>query len=217
MTIPQDTQQSQEKKPSDKELNFRTLEMRYEKQLLQERQARMDAERQLQEKQNHKEEEPDNDNEPYVDHRKLDKKLAKFGQQYKQETQSEIQKAVQIAQQEARREAWLENNHDFHDVLQNYAEKFMQKAPQLANAILNMPEGFERQKLVYQNIKALGIHEPEVKQQSIQDKVNANQRNPYYQPTSVGSAPYASVGDFSLTGQKQAYDKMQELKNKLRI
>jgi hypothetical protein len=33
----------------------------------------------------------------------------------------------------------------------------------------------------------------------------------------VANAPYSSVGDFSSTGQKQAYEKMQELKNRLRI
>jgi len=80
-----------------------------------------------------------------------------------------------------------------------------------------MPEGFERQKLVYKNIKALGLNMPEVKQPTIQDKIDANKRSPYYQPSGVGTAPYASVGDFSSQGQKQAYAKMQELKNKLRI
>jgi hypothetical protein len=80
-----------------------------------------------------------------------------------------------------------------------------------------MPEGFERQKLVYKNIKALGLHKPEEKAPSIQDKVDANRRSPYYQPSGVGSAPYAPVGDFSANGQKAAYEKMQELKSKLRI
>ena len=80
-----------------------------------------------------------------------------------------------------------------------------------------MPEGFERQKLVYKNIKALGVHKPEQKQPSIQDKVDANKRSPFYQPNGVGSAPYSSVGDFSAGGQKNAYEKMQQLKSKLRI
>ena len=80
-----------------------------------------------------------------------------------------------------------------------------------------MPEGFERQKLVYENIKALGIDQPEQKGPSIQDKVDANRRGPSYQPTGVGSAPFSSQGDFSAAGMKNAYAKMQELKNRLSI
>jgi len=89
--------------------------------------------------------------------------------------------------------------------------------PELAESILEMPEGFERQKLVYKNIKALGIHKPAMKEPSIQEKVDANRRSPYYQPSGVSTAPYSQVGDFSNTGQKQAYEKMQQLKSQLRI
>jgi len=96
-------------------------------------------------------------------------------------------------------------------------ERFYQHDKELADTILSMPEGFERQKLVFKSIKALGLHKPEVKQQSIQDKIDANKRSPYYQPSGIGTAPYASQGDFSDGGKKNAYQKMQELKNNLRI
>jgi hypothetical protein len=209
--------QVQENKPNDKELNFRALEAKYQRQLEQERQARLEAERQAQEALAKKQQEDDeSDDEPYVDKKRLEKKLARFGQS----TQSEIQKAMEVAKEsakeEVKREIWLENNPDFYDVLQ-HAEKFAQRAPKLAESILRMPEGFERQKLVYQNIKELGVHKPETKQPSIQDKIDANRRSPYYQPSGVGAAPYAAAGDFSPSGQKNAYDKMQELKSKLRI
>ena len=82
----------------------------------------------------------------------------------------------------------------------------------------NIVGGVERfQKLVYENIKALGVDKPEQKQNSVQEKIDANKRSPYYQPSGVGSAPYASAGDFSDSGQKNAYAKMQELKKRLRI
>ncbi len=219
MTAPiQNGQTTETQKPSDKELNFRMLEAKYEKQLSQERQARMQAEQEAhrlsQIRQAPQEEEEDT--EPYVDHKKLNKTLAKYGQQVKQETQTEIQRAVQTALQDERKQNWLKNNSDFYEVLQN-ADKFAAKDPELAEAILEMPEGFERQKLVYKNIKALGLHKPEVKQPSIQEKIDQNKRSPYYQPSGVGTAPYASVGDFSSQGQKSAYDKMQQLKQQLRI
>lgn len=216
MTSQTQTSQAPENKPDNKEMNFRALEARFEKQLAQERSARMEAERIAQERSRPQVQEDDDDSEPYVDHKRLDKKLAKFGQQQTQQTQSEIQKAVQTALHEERKQNWIKQNSDFFDVLE-HAEKLALKDPDLAESILDMPEGFERQKLVYKNIKALGLHKPEQKASSIQDKVDANRRSPYYQPSGVGTAPYSSQGDYSQGGQKQAYDKMQELKNRLRI
>lgn len=209
--------QAQEPKANEKELNFRRLEEKYERQLSQERQKREEAERAVQQYSQQKiQEDEEDDSEPYVDHKKLNKTLSKFGQN----TQTEIQKAMEIAKktakEELKREMWLESNPDFYDVL-NHAERFAQKAPKLAETILKMPEGFERQQLVYQNIKELGLHRAEEKQQSIQDKIDANRRSPFYQPSGVGAAPYAPVGDFSQNGQKQAYDKMKELQQRLRL
>lgn len=221
MTSPtQENQVQNNDKPSDKELNFRALEAKYQRQLEQERAARLEAEKIAQEAQAKKQQvhndDDEDDNEPYIDKKRLNKQLNKFGQN----TQSEIQKAMEqakfAAKEELKQEMWLENNPDFYDVLQ-HAEKFAQKSPELAKTILRMPEGFERQKLVYQNIKAIGIDKPEQKLPSIQEKIDANRRSPYYQPSGVGSSPYQSQGDFSVGGQKQAYEKMQELKSKLRI
>jgi hypothetical protein len=219
MTENQVNQVQTEQKQNDKEYNFRALEAKYQRELAAERARREEAERlsqEMQQRRNNIVEEDDNDDEPYVDKKKLEKKLARFGQS----TQSEIQKSMEAAKlaakEELKQEMWLENNPDFYDILQ-HAEKFAQKAPELAKTILKMPEGFERQKLVYQNIKELGLHKPEPKQPSIQEKIDANRRSPYYQPSGVGSAPYANAGDFSPSGQKNAYEKMQELKARLRI
>lgn len=220
MTAP--TQENQaiilENKTSDKELNFRALEQKYQRQLEQERTARLEAERMVQESQSKKyiQDDDEDDSEPYVDHKKLQKKLNKFGEQTKQQTQTEIKQAVQQALNEERRQNWLKNNPDFYDVLQ-HAEKFAEKDRELADTILEMPDTFERQKLVYKSIKALGIHKPEIKAPSIQEKVDANRRSPYYQPSGVGAAPYSAQGDFSESGQKNAYDQMKKLQKTLRI
>lgn len=217
MTAQTQESQPQENKVNDKELNFRALETKYQRELEKERAARLEAERLAQEAMARRNvQEEDDDSEPYVDHKKLEKKLARFGETTMKQTQSEIQNAVQMALKEERKQNWIKNNPDFYEVLQ-HAEKFAQKDPELAETILEMPEGFERQKLVYKNIKALGLHKPETKMPSIQEKVDANKKSPYYQPTGVGTAPYQSAGDFSANGQKQAYDKMQELKSRLRI
>lgn len=218
MTIPSQDNQTPDNKPSDKELNFRALETKYKQQLDAERQARLEAERRADEatKRRVVTDEDEEDDEPYVDRKKLNKTLAKFGEQTKQQTQTDIDRAVNKALTAERQQNWIKNNADFYDVMQ-HAEKFAQHDPELAETILEMPEGFERQKLVYKNIKALGLHKPQAKETSVQDKIDANRRSPYYQATSVGAAPYSQVSDYSKTGQKQAYEKMQALKNQLRI
>ncbi len=216
MTVPIQENQVQDTQPSNKELNFRALEQKYQQQLAAERAEKERLAQELQQRNQNQGNDDEDDAEPYVDHKRLRKEQAKFGQQIKQETQSEIQRAVRTALNEERKQNWMKNNPDFYDVM-SHAEKFAQNDPELAETILEMPEGFERQKLVYKNIKALGLHKPAEKQQSIQDKVDANRRSPYYQPSGVGAAPYSQVGDYSNSGQKQAYEKMQALKNQLRI
>lgn len=210
-----------EQKQNDKEMNFRlqekALQDKYERQLATERAEKERLIQELNQRREAAADEEEDKDEPYVDQKKLAKTLNKFGQN----TQTEIQKAMEIAKKNAKdelkQEMWLDSNPDFYDVLQNHAERFAAKAPKLAEAILRMPEGFERQKLVYQNIKELGMDKPESKAPSVQDKIDANKRSPYYQPTGVGTAPYASGGDYSPSGIKSGYDKMQELKARLRI
>jgi len=207
-----------ESKTNTTEQNISALRMKYERELAQERAARVEAEKAAREAQarHNPINDDDDDSEPYIDHKKLDKKLARFGEQTQKQTQSEIQKAVQTALHEERKQNWIKQNGDFYEVLQ-HAEKLAQKDPELAESILEMPEGFERQKLVYKNIKALGLHKPQEKVSSIQEKIESNRKSPYYQPSGVGTSPYTSQSDFSPQGQKQAFDKMQELKNRLRL
>ena len=207
----------EEKKENSKEYNFRALEAKYERMLAAEREEKQAIAARLQELQKAPVEDDDDDSDDYVDKRKLNKKLGRF----EQKTESQISKAMQeakaAAKEELRREMWIEQNPDFYDTLQQHAQRFAEKAPQLASAILKMPDTFERQQLVYQNIKHLGLDKPEQKEPSIQEKIDANRRSPYYQPTGISNAPYSNVGDFSIQGQQQAYQKMQELKSKLRL
>lgn len=211
-------QNQEETKVSDKEMNFRRLEakaMQAERELMDERQRRQEMERRLNEISQREEVEEETD-EPYVDHKKLDKKLNKFGQNTKSEIKNAMVEAKELAKEELKQEFFLENHSDFFNVLE-YSEKFAEKHPKLADNILKMPQGFERQKLVYQMIKELGMDKPQTKEQTIQEKIDSNKRSPYYMPSGVGTAPYQSVGDYSAGGQEQAYKKMQELKSRLRL
>lgn len=206
---------------NDKEQNLGRMRQKYEYALAQEAQRREELERQVQElaqRRNEPQEEEEDISDPYVDHKRLDKKLNKFGQSTQKNIQTAMEQAKQLAKEELKQEMFLENNSDFHNVLESYSEDFAKRHPKLAENILRMPQGFERQKLVYQTIKELGIDKPIRKENSIQEKVDANRRSPYYQPSGVvGSAPYNQVGDFSQTGQKSAYDKMKELQKRMRI
>lgn len=207
-----------EQKVSDKEFNFRQLETKYKTEVERERQARLELEQKLQAmtQQNTASNEDEDTSDPYVDNRRLEKKLARFGQSTQSDIQKAMEKAKQDAKEELKQELWLENNPDFFDVLQN-AEKFAESNPLLAETILKMPDSFERKKLVYANIKAMNLHKPVQKESSIQEKIDANRRSPFYQPTGIGTAPFAPTGDFSDSGKKAAYQKMQESKSRLRL
>jgi len=204
-------------KQNDKEINFRKQEMMFQRQLEQERQRIAELERKIQEQSQPKYEDEDDDDEPYIDKRKLKKELAKVQQTTVQHTQSEIQRAVQVALEEKEKQDWIKQNGDFYDVIQRHAEEFAQRDPELAETILKMPQGFAREKLVYRTIKSMGLDKPKTPEPSIQQKIDANRRSAYYQPSGIGNAPYSQQSDYSPQGQKSAYDHMQALKNRLRL
>jgi hypothetical protein len=224
----EDQTQTQEAKNDTIESNLSKQRKMYERQLEQERLARQQAEeraiaaeRAAQERARRADpddEDDKEDDEPYVDRRKLNKELHKFQSKIEQTIDQKAEAKAAAMIEIERKHSYLRENADFETVMSaDTIERFAQKHPRLAENILRMPEGFERNKLVYENIKALGVDKPEQKQASIQEKIDANKRSPYYQPSGVGAAPYAAAGDFSASGQKNAYEKMQELKGRLRL
>lgn len=224
MTTPETTVDAakayEQKQQHDREYNFAMLN----KKLQASEVARIDAERRAdealknyQQRQVVSNDDDDDGDEPYVDHKKLNKKLSNFEKTMEEKIEQKASVIAKAMVEKQKHEMWLKANPDFKEVLDNYADKFAAADPDLAESILEMPNTFERQKLVYKNIKALGLHKPAVPQPSIQDKIDANRRSPYYQPTGMGSSPYSTQGDFSPAGQKLAYDKMKDLQSKLRL
>ncbi len=151
-----------------------------------------------------------------MNRKKLDKRFQKFGQS----TQSEINRAMEQAKvkakEELKQELWLEQNPDFYDTLQ-MADKLAESNPHLAQTILRMPDGFARQQLVYQNIKALGLNKTKEDKPSVNDLLAKTKNFPGYQPNGFAGPAYATNGDFSEGGKKQAYEKMLQLKKSMRI
>lgn len=201
----------------------------YERKLEQERQERIKMAQELEQIKQAMQErekispvnESDEDDQPYVDNRKLGKTLDRFGKEQREFTKEEIRRGVAEALENERRSQYLKENKDFDKIMsEDNINKFAETHPELAENILRMPDGFERQKLVYANIKALGVDKPPQKQTSVQDKIDANRRSPYYQPSGVGTAPYATgpAGkDYSESDKKNAYEQMKALKSRLRL
>lgn len=225
MTIPSQTQENQAQTndvntQNTAEINFAKIRKQLEqeragRQAAEERAARLEQENA---KRSQNSDDDDVTDEPYVDHRSLDKKLKKWESSIDEKIDRKAEEKARLLVERERQNNYLKQNSDFNDVMQpEMMQKFVEKHPGLAEGILSMPEGFERQKLVYENIKALGLHKKEEPKQSIQQTIDQNRKSPYYQPSGIASSPYAGAGDFSPAGQKNAYAKLQELKNKLRL
>jgi hypothetical protein len=229
MTLPTQAQENQAQptdaqKASDKEYNFAQMRKqldheRQEKQKFEARLAELEHQRAATARKPYKDDDDDDDtDEPYVDEKRLKKKLSKFEENLDKKIEQKAEEKARTLIDEERRNNYLRENADFNDIMNpDLLQKFHDKFPKLTESILRMPDGFERQKLVYEGVKALGLHKKEEPKESIQGKIDQNKKNPYYMPSGQGSAPYGNNGDFSPTGQKSAYAKMQELKRNLRI
>ena len=153
--------------------------------------------------------EDDDDDEPYVDKRKLKKELSRYGEEFERKVEDKVQRALE----QERKNTYLKENSDFDQVMAPESlQKFVEAHPSLAEAILKMPDGFERQKLVYENLKTLQRFKEASSKPSIQDKIDSNRRSPYYQGPSNATPPFGGQID-----PKAAYNKMQELKSRLRL
>jgi len=198
-------------------MNFRKQQEHFQR-ILAEKEARIaELEATKKEVQNNLEDDEYND-DPYIDQKRLNKTLFKERESIKQQTQLEIQRAVQEAIEKERQQTWIKNNPDFFQTM-SHAEKLEQADPELAETILKMPDTFERQKLVYKNIKALGLHKPPEDKKSIQQTIDNNKKNLYYQP-GMPAAPYGSFTlsrEVSKTEGEQALAKMRELQRKFTL
>lgn len=216
-------QVAQDNAQKDKELNFERLrkqleQEKAEKLQLQQKFAELERAANHAKQSPHSNEDEEESNEPYVDHKSLSKKFSKWEQQLEQKFEKRAEEKARSIVEQDRQSTYVKSNPDFQDVLtQENIEKFAQKHPSIAERMLKMPDTFDRQALLYEQIKALQVNKKEEAKPTVQQTIDANRRSPYYQPSGVGTSPYAPVSDFSPAGQKAAYDKLKELKSKLRI
>lgn len=210
----QNTDQQKPQTDNSAEINFAKLRKKLEaeiqeKEALKLKTVQLEKEREELLRGRNVASEDDDDDEPYIDKRKLKKELSRHGEEF----EKRVEKKVQEALEEERRATYLKENNDFNDILSEDGLKgFVESHPNLANAILRMPDGFERQKLVYENIKALKKLKEASSKPSIQDTIEANRRSPYYKGPTSATPPFGGQID-----PKAAYNKMQELKSRLRL
>ncbi|MBS3903759.1 MAG: hypothetical protein KGZ39_00350 [Simkania sp.] len=215
MTVPA---QNAENQPqiSEKELNFRAMQAKYERDLEAERNARLQAEQRAAayEKSKAPEEEEDDDDQSYIDKRVLSKTLSKFEANLEKKIDQKAEARARAMIEQERQSTFFKSNSDFNNVMSaENIQKFAEKYPGIAENILeNVPEGFGRQKLLYQTMKEMGIgRKEEPKGSSIQETIDRNRQTPF-QPSSFSTPAYqGQKGDFSPAGQKAAWEKMQSL------
>lgn len=214
--------QTQEVKKDNTEVNFANLR----KQVEQERAARMRAEEEVnklkaikQPYHSPQEDDDEDSDEPYIDQRSFKKKMSKFEERMSSTIDKRAEEKARILMEQEKQSEYIKRNPDFQNILSaENIQKFAEKHPAIAERMLRMPDNFDRQALLYEQIKTIDSLKKEEPKQSIQSTIDQNRRSPYYHPSGVGSAPYNSAaGDFSQSGQKNAYAKLQELKSKLRL
>jgi hypothetical protein len=215
MTVDTTQNQANSAQESQKEINIRQIG----RQLEEERAARIQLQEELKKEREDRankrfkdDDDEDHSDEPYVDRKSLKKELSRFATDFEQKVDKKAEEKARSMIEQERQASFLRANPDFKDILSSEnIQKFAEKYTDIAEPMLEMPDNFSRQKLLYQNIKALGVHKPPITQPTVQEKIDANRKSPYYQPSGGNTPPYATTGDYSEGGQKNAYKKMQEL------
>lgn len=160
--------------------------------------------------------EQDDDDDPYVDNKKLARKLSSFEAELEKKIEAKAEAKARALLELEKQNEFLKSNRDFDTVMSSEnLDRFAEQHPMIAENLLRMPNTFERQKLVYATIKSLAKEQE--KRSAIQDVIQQKQQSPYYQPSGVSPGASFNGGDYSVSGQKEAYQKMQELKQRLRI
>lgn len=219
MSIPeQNIQPETEVKQDTSEKNLGIMRRKYERELEQERSSRQAAEERLQALEAQArgkpvDEDDEGDDQPYVDKRSLKRELSKWGKDIDQKIDQRAEQKARMMLERERQQAFLKSHPDFEQILSpDMLIKFAEKCPDNAEDIASLPDDFNRQKLLYNTIKSVGLHKKEEPKTSIQDVVDRNRRSPYYQPNGAGAAaPYSNAGDFSEAGKKAAYERQQSL------
>lgn len=212
-----------EQRVSDKEHNFRRLEAAREA----EREARIRAEMELQmlrgEMQEIKsmlrprEKDPLDDVEDYVDPARLKAKLelerAAFERKAKDIAKSTYDELKREDQEKEKKDFMTRLKREYPDydaiMNENTLASLEKIDPLFVDTVLAIPDDYERRKKTYAKIKSLPKQEPKA---SIKERVEENQKNPYYIPAGSGASgglPSIEFDVSSKTARESAYAKLK--------
>lgn len=163
---------------------------------------------------NPSQDEDDEDDVSYVDSKFLKKTIKKLESDFERRVEEKLSKKLD---DENRRNFMFKLKSEYQDfdqvLTEETAAKLEQANPKLAAMILNIPDEYQRRAMAYEAIKTAGLHkkaEPKEKE-SIQEKINQNQRSLYYIPPATGHSSSEVGADFSKEGRKAAYEKLKKL------
>lgn len=161
----------------------------------------------------------DDGDEPYIDQKTLARKMSAWEKDLEQRFEKKAEeKARELLAQDKRNE-FLKRNPDFENILApENLDKYSKDNPEEAEVWtqLRTENNFERQKLLYYQLKKQEALKKMGEVSSMQKKVDENRKNPYYIPSGSGTPPQASFGgNFDKTAQKNSYDLMQSLKQRV--
>lgn len=161
--------------------------------------------------------------EPYLDHNRFRKEMAKFSQTMEAKIDQRAEEKARKLIEEEKRHEYLKKNRDFNEVMdKENLMKVIEEYPEVAEEFNGLPADFQRQKALYATIKALKKNPaPEAPKSapksSLEQAMLERKAQNAYQPGGSSGGPFQSMGDFSEGGMKNAYNKFKSLQKTVNL
>lgn len=166
------------------------------------------------------EKDPLDDVEDYVDKERLQQIRTKDRAAFKKEAEEIANRTYQARRDEEERRNFLPKlKQKFSDYDQVMNEQSIadleQKSPEFLASVMRVSDDYERRLLTYEYLKASkekqkAAPEVEKQKQTIMDRVEENQRNPYYLNGSSGSPTAIEFDVRSKSSRDAAYQKLKQ-------
>lgn len=166
----------------------------------------------------------EDDGEPYVDKKRLNREMSKLKESMGAEIDRKAEEKARSLMAEEKKKDFFKNNKDFNEIMQqDEIQRFIAEQPGLAEDLETMPDNFERQKVVYRMIKTLKEAKPvqgaapTAPKSPLAQAFDARKSAMAYQPGGSSGGPFQSIGDFSQQGQKNAFDRFRALQKTVHL
>ncbi|MDE1970969.1 MAG: hypothetical protein KGI50_05335 [Patescibacteria group bacterium] len=216
MTVP--AQEVSDNKPTVQQENFAAIRRKMEetdRRYSEEKQKRMELEKQMEDIRKRFYGNDDDDSDEFVEKKYIRNEFSRVEKDInniKQET-----KRLEEERMKREQDLWMHSHPDFEEVLKS-ANDFEKDNQEVANSLLNIPEGFERYKSAYNMIKLYKEAKNKPAAPTMQDHINNNRRPMYYAPSGMATPPSQQFkGSYTKEEMKSAHEAMLALKNEMRL